>query len=222
MSSQRSTQLSTAYRQLGFRRLVYKPVPRIFHVLAAEDDLYALFRLGACRSACALAVAIDLQYRARPSLSLTRARKLGVAVCWDPDRLDPFWEVLVRNLDERHGVTPTHTIDEMQELLRRFPDQIRLVTGLLGGNVVAGAVLFCSRRAVHTQYLASDAAGRTTGALEVVLEDCIEQARDEGRSFFSFGISTEHQGLVLNEGLHRFKTKFGGGGIVHETYTLDL
>ena len=37
-----------------------------------------------------------------------------------------------------------------------------------------------------------------------------------------FGISTEDGGAVLNEGLVCFKEEFGGGGVVHEVFTLDL
>ncbi|HVY61572.1 MAG TPA: GNAT family N-acetyltransferase, partial [Planctomycetota bacterium] len=32
-------------RSAGLRRLVYKPVPHIYHALPAEEDLYALFRV---------------------------------------------------------------------------------------------------------------------------------------------------------------------------------
>jgi hypothetical protein len=36
------------------------------------------------------------------------------------------------------------------------------------------------------------------------------------------GISTEQQGTVLNDGLYRFKSEFGGGGVVHEFFEIDL
>jgi lipid II:glycine glycyltransferase (peptidoglycan interpeptide bridge formation enzyme) len=59
-------------------------------------------------------------------------------------------------------------------------------------------------------------------ALDAVIEHCIEQAMRDAKRWFDFGISTESQGLVLNEGLYRFKSEFGGGGTVHEFFEIDL
>ena len=43
-----------------------------------------------------------------------------------------------------------------------------------------------------------------------------------GLQDFDFGISTEAEGMILNEGLYRFKSEFGGGGVVHEFYEMRL
>jgi lipid II:glycine glycyltransferase (peptidoglycan interpeptide bridge formation enzyme) len=53
--------------------------------------------------------------------------------------------------------------------------------------------------------------------------DCaIQAARAEGKQWYDFGISNENHGVVLNDGLYRFKSEFGGGGAVHEFYELAL
>ena len=46
--------------------------------------------------------------------------------------------------------------------------------------------------------------------------------RRRGVRFLSLGTTTTHGGRVLNEGLHRYKSEFGAGDIVHETYDLSL
>jgi hypothetical protein len=130
--------------------------------------------------------------------------------------------VLSTNLAERHGTVPVHSIDEIRELAGRFPHEILLATGHLESELVAGALLFKTRAAVHTQYLASSPFGREIGALDCVIEDCIQNAASHGSRYFSFGISTEHDGLQLNEGLHTFKAEFGAGALVHETYAIVL
>jgi hypothetical protein len=217
--------IAATYSQRGFRRLVYRVVPTVFHTVPAEDDRYALFRLGARRSRCDLSAAIDLRQRAAVSTrrlrGFARAERLGMRVSRDAGNLAAFWDVLTANLRERHGTAPVHTLVEMTDLMERFPDNIELATGMLGTDVVAGALLFVSGRVVHTQYLASSDRGRTLAALDGVIEHCIDGATEGGRTYFSFGISTETDGS-LNTGLHTFKTEFGAGGIVHETYTLDL
>ena len=42
------------------------------------------------------------------------------------------------------------------------------------------------------------------------------------RQYFSFGISTENNGTVLNEGLLAYKEGFGGSTLVHDFYRLAL
>jgi Tfp pilus assembly protein PilF len=50
----------------------------------------------------------------------------------------------------------------------------------------------------------------------------VAQAVSQGHAYFSFGISTELDGTVLNDGLQVFKLKFGASGVVHETYSMSL
>jgi hypothetical protein len=136
--------------------------------------------------------------------------------------LAAYWRVLEWALGTRHGAAPIHTVEEMALLMDRFPGDIELVTGTLGGEVVAGTVLFHAATATHTQYLAAGPAGRETSALDAGMVDCIAAATRAGNRWFSFGTSNEDGGRVLNEGLYRWKTEFGAGGVVHEFYRLVL
>ena len=45
---------SQHYADAGYAGWLYKPVPHIYHHAPAQDDLYALFRLGAKRVRCDL------------------------------------------------------------------------------------------------------------------------------------------------------------------------
>ena len=214
------------YRGQGFRSFLYKPVPRVYQVVPSEDDLYALFRLGAERSRCDLSAAIDLDQRQAPSKRRKRgfkkAEKSGIVIQTGFEHLEAYWRILSDNLSRRHNVSPVHTVEEMLELASRFPGRIVLVTGSLNAEPVAGTVLFRTRRTAHTQYLASSDLGRETCALEYVIEHCIRLAVNEKKRYFSFGVSSESDGKVLNESLHDFKIEFGGGGIVHEFYRINL
>jgi lipid II:glycine glycyltransferase (peptidoglycan interpeptide bridge formation enzyme) len=88
--------------------------------------------------------------------------------------------------------------------------------------VEAGVVLFNSRRVWHTQYIAASERGHRISALAAVLESTIMEAKERGIRYFDFGSSNEEGDTVLNDGLYRFKTKFGAGGAVYESYELDL
>lgn len=215
------------YRALGFKGFLYKAIPRVYHLIPSEDDLYALFRLGAERVRCDLSSAVDLKQRhAKISRSLRNslknARRNDIRVEYGMANLEGFWEVLSGKLSRRHGVSPVHTVEEMLELASKFPNKIELAVGFYNSKVVAGTVLFKTRLSTHAQYGACNEEGSETGALDYVIENCITNALNENKRYFNFGISNEQEGTILNEGLHQFKMKFGGGGIVHEFYRIKL
>ena len=215
-----------AYAAAGADLLLYKAVPHIYHRSPSADDIYALHRLGGRLVRCDLSCAIDLGER-RPRTERRRrgerkAAKHGVTVASGPDRVAELWPVVEENLAREHDARPTHTLAELELLLSLFPDAIEIVAATLDGSVVAGVVLFKSARVVHAQYIASSEVGRDVSALDAVFEHCIEHARQAGARFFDFGISTEDAGRVLNETLYKFKSEFGGGGVAHEFFELEL
>jgi hypothetical protein len=214
------------YAKRGFTRLLYKVVPHIYHRRPAQDDLYALHRMGARRYRTDLAAVIDLVDRGTPSSrrarGLKKAQNAGVIVDVGATYLNDFWKVLEENLTDRYGVRPVHSRAELAMLMARFPKNISLRVALEANNVLAGVVLFDSARVRHCQYIGAAGAGRKLGALDAVLDRCIHEACQYGLRFFSFGISTEAEGKILNEGLYTFKTEFGASGVVHEFYELSL
>lgn len=214
------------YAAHGREKLLYKAVPNCYHRVPAQDDLYALFRLGARRIRCDISSTIDLQNRQpvnqRRKRSLKKALKAGVEISEGSRCLAALWEVLAANLGSKHGVKPVHTLAEIELLAERFPSNIRCVCGMLGGAVVAGTLLFVTPSAFHAQYIASSEIGFDVAALDAIFDHCIDAAWREGKRWFDFGISTENAGWVLNEGLYGFKSEFGGGGMVHEFFELDL
>lgn len=220
-------QLAEALRERGATRLVYRPVPHIFHRQPSEDDLYALHRLGARTVRVDLSTTVDLARR--PAFAkgrrhaLSKARRAGIAVRASDDYAG-YWSLLGAVLAERHGSAPTHTLDEITRLARRFP-QIRLVgahaDGMDGGALLAGAVVYRYDGVLHTQYLACSDAGREVGALDTVIAHLIDDAHDDCR-WLSFGVSTTDHGRELNAGLVAQKEMFGGRSTVLQTLELDL
>ena len=220
-------QIAGSYCEKGYKRLLYKAIPTIYQLCPAEDDLYALFRLGASRIRCDLSAAIDLARRDGPPTrslqnSLKRARKHGVSVKTSAEHLPEFWAILSEKLSSRYDKLPVHTLDEIRDLAHRFPEGIQLVVGIVGSEVVAGVLLFRFSQTVHAQYGTCNALGGDAGALDFVIETCIQDASARNKRYFDFGISNERDGAVMNTGLHEFKMKFGASGIAHEFYRLDL
>lgn len=214
------------YAARGFERLVYKPVPHIYHASPSADDVWALTELGASRTESDLSCAIDLAARRKPSerrrRSLRTAVRRGVAIGDETAAFAALWPVLEATLERRHGARPVHTLAEIEELHARFPDQILPLVARLDGEVVAGAVLFAMHATVHTQYLAASEAGAASSALDVLIEHGIELARSRGTRYFDFGISVGPGRRGLLPGLYRYKAEFGGGGVLYEHYEMSL
>lgn len=216
----------TRLRGQGARRLIVKPVPHIYTLAPAQDDLYALFRLGARRARCDLSSCIDLAHRLpcseRRRRALKKAQHAAVAVQSGAGQLAALWPVLEENLARVHDVRPVHGLAEMQWLAGRFPQQIACHVASHEKRVVAGVVLFVTPRVTHAQYIASSEEGRALGALDRLFDHAIGEARAMQQRYFDFGVSTDDGGHLLNEGLHRFKSEFGAGGVVHEHYEVTL
>jgi hypothetical protein len=185
------------YAAQGARRLVYKPLPWIYHRRPAQEDLYWLVRRGARRTRCELTSTIRLSAPGDPSTRRRRgasaATKRGVRF-GRSERWSEYWRLLGEVLGARHGVAPVHTAEEIQRLAAQFPDNIALhVAEDAVGNILAGIVLFITAEVAHAQYLANGAAGREAGALDGLILHLLE-APPPGVSYFDFGISNEDQG----------------------------
>jgi hypothetical protein len=214
------------YGELGFESLSYKAVPHIYHRVPSLDDVYALFRHRAVLDRCDLSTAIDLDARRAPSdrrrRALRKAEASDVQLVGGPARVEEFWRLLEANLESRHGASPVHDPDEIRLLHSLFPTEIEFVFAEVDGRIVAGLVLFHTPRVTHVQYAAADDEGRKMSALDHAIEHCIEEARQRGVRFFNLGVSTESEGHFLNDGLHKYKVEFGGGGVVHQFFELGL
>ncbi len=219
------SELKVYYSSLGVKLLRYKAVPPIYHHVHSDDDLFALNSLGATNCGCDLASVIDLHDRGKVSQRRRRSLRLAeaaeVKVQSDSDRLPEFWRLLCDNLQQRYDVRPTHSLDEITELRRRFP---RVRSSSASRSWRAGlwpeSWSFGARRWTTRNTSPQTMRGGADGALDLLLETLISDATVAGKRFFSFGIS--NVGKQLNAGLHAFKLGFGAGGLVHHTYELDL
>ncbi|MFO0697657.1 MAG: GNAT family N-acetyltransferase [Nitrospira sp.] len=211
-------------RRQGIHRVVYKAMPHIYHREPSQEDLYALHRLGARMIRRDLSSALELGgpvcYSKGKRYNLIKARKRNLTVTRSYEFRD-FMLLLEEVMDARHDLRPAHNATEIELLAKRFPENIHLYCTYGIGKLLAGALVFVNPTIVHTQYLANSPAGREFGALDFLLDILIREAFS-GRRYLSFGISTEHEGERLNEGLLHSKEAFGARGIVHDTYEISL
>ena len=209
----------------GLKRLVYKAVPHIYHRYPCEEDLYALFRHHASLIETNISTTIDLSCplpldRGNKS-GANAARKAGITVGPSED-WQQYWHLLSSLLDERYDTRPVQTLDEILLLQSRFPDDIRLYTATLDGELLAGVVMYLSAPVAHCQYIGASPRGKDSKALTLLFDYLIQESTRLGYRYFDFGISNEDHGRYLNEGLVRQKSRLGGRGIVYNTFEITL
>lgn len=209
----------------SIKRLVYKPVPHIYHRYPCEEDLYALFRHQAklieTNISTTIALTCPLPLDRGNKSGANAARKAGIQVGPSED-WEGYWRLLSSLLDERYGTRPVHTLDEMRLLHGRFPDGIRLYAATLDGEMLAGVVMYLSQPVAHCQYIGASPQGKDSKALTLLFDYLIGEAKASGYRYFDFGISNEDHGRYLNEGLVRQKSRLGGRGIVYNTFEINL
>ena len=218
-------ELNAYLPQCGIHRVVYKPVPWVYHQLPSEEDLYPLFwickaRLVTRDVGTTIFMQRHLRWRKDRRRRLRRAQDVGVEVVRTDD-FAPFWQVLEENRMRRQQVQPVHALDEIRMLHARFPQNIIQYNALLDGQVVAGMTFYLTSQVLHGQYCSSNDVGKECGAVDAI-HDYVMHHDFPNIPYMDFGRSTEGDGSILNEGLVAQKEGFGGRTICYDTYEWDV
>ena len=218
-------ELNFELRAEGFRRVLYKCVPWIYHRLSAEEDIYALYhechaRIVARDFATNIFMSGGLHWERVRRRGVVRAQRAGVSVELS-DNYVAFWDVLTQNLQAKYGVKPVHSLQEIELLHSRFPQTIQLYQAVKDGVVLGGVVLYVTPQVVHAQYSSATSDGKQLGVIDLLYHRIFSDYKDY--PYFDFGRSTEQpDGSGLNEKLVFQKEGFGGRGLCYDIYEYDL
>jgi len=207
------------YESNGVKKLVARETPQYFN--SSETWSHASYR-PPTSSTKLDGSAIDLSSTLSlgPKRRLTRCLKALQTHEFSSSCPEEFWPLLERVLLGRHGVSPTHSLRDIQQLYSRLPSQIQVFKAASLNDLAAGAVIFLSRNVAHIQYMATSEAGRVSHALDGLIVWLIRRFAGQVR-WLSLGVSNERDGTI-NQGLHDYKMSFGAKHFVHETNTYDL
>jgi hypothetical protein len=208
----------------GFLKVIYKPVPYIYHTLPAQEDLYALFRLDARivgrNISSTLLQPNKIKFIESRKSGIRKALANGVAIKKNND-LKGFWQILNANLKNKYGVAPVHTLEEIEQLQSRFPHNIKLYLAYKDEEMLGGTLLYITKQVIHTQYISASMRGKELGVLDLLFNYLLNEEYVDYR-YFDFGQSTEQMGYVLNESLIFQKEGFGGRGMCYDIYEYEL
>ena len=219
------TAINAYLRTAGISRVVYKAIPHIYHLLPAEEDLYAL--TAVCHAHLTIrdiSSAILLSHRQRFAESrrsgIRKALQAVLQVRESADT-DTFWQILNDNLQAKYGVRPVHSAAELRLLRSRFPDQIKLWLFCRDEVPVGGTLLFLTPQVLHTQYISANADGKQNGAIDLLFDHLINRVYTD-YPVIDFGKSTVTDSAALNNQLIFQKEGFGARAVCYDTYEWEV
>ena len=210
-------------REEGFKRLIYKAIPHIYHSYPAEEDLYALFVNNAVLMSREVSSTIEMANKITYSRNIKRNVKkvqncgLNIKRSYD---FGTFMVLKEEQLLKKYGIKPTHNSKEMEYLAGKFPENIKLFSAEYNGKMAGGVLIYESENVVHAQYQEATERGIELHVPSLLFDMIINRKCE--KKYFDFGISTENNGSYLNRGLIGFKERFGARSTVYDTYKLNL
>ena len=198
---------------------------RVYHRLPSEEDLYAIARTCDARLqerdlGTVIIQRNTIRWERIRRRALKRAQEAGITVERSDD-LAGFWDVLCDNLKRTYDSKPVHTLDEIELLHSRFPDNIVLYVAKKGDDILAGMVLYVSQQVVRAQYSSASLLGKELGAIDIIYDRVINHDFRH-LPYFEFGTSALGNTNIINESLIFQKEGFGGRGICFDRYEWAL
>lgn len=220
----------------GIETVVYKPLPYIYAKMPSEEDRYMLFLCGARLIQTDISTTLDLwnspgfdKLQKRHLKKAAQEVEIKVHDGMEPFEVEEFHSLLTACLAERHQTRPVHSLEELKTLAGRFKERIRIwrANKRVSNDLLAAVCVYETETCIHCQYIATSRQGRELNVLSALFKVMIEHY--DRRVFdnpiiryFDFGTSNEKGGRLLNAGLNRQKTSYGGSGVAYQRYEISV
>lgn len=215
----------------GIDTVLYKPLPYVYALRPSQEDLFLLFLCNSRLIRTDMASVID--FSSNPGFNKLQKRHLKESSSSvrkeiidgsNQEKIESFHRLLTDCLASRHDARPVHSVGELKYLMSHFPENIKIWSLFKTGNeeMQAGVAVYITPMCVHCQYIATSAEGRENNVLASLFADMIDYYCKEGFRYFDFGISNECNGRVLNTGLNRQKTSYGGSGVAYQQFEINV
>ena len=210
------------FHEAGIEDFYLKLTPKMYHLQASDEIDYALFILKAEIQVRDVSMLIDkTNHNSCSTLRkryLKKATRLALKIEESYD-FKVFWEeILSPNLMNKFNLKPVHSLSEIQHLKKNFPNNIKQFNVLHNNQVIAGCVIFDTKRVCHIQYIATKK-DSNLGALEFLVNELLNTIYKE-KAYFNFGISNINKGKNINLGLSNWKQSFGASPVIHDFYKI--
>tara|TARA_B100000886_G_scaffold339546_1_gene305347 strand:- start:1797 stop:2765 length:969 start_codon:yes stop_codon:yes gene_type:complete len=216
-------------REQKFRRIIITLPPYPYQNRPSDYMEYAFFSQGfrykkrEVTSILFLDKSIDRildNFHTSHKRSIRKASEIGIKIRQSDD-LETFYKILQNNLKTRHGVKPTHTLDELKKIKAEFPKEVTLFGAYYNDMMVAGVINFhINNKALLAFYISHDENYSDLRSVNLLFYFIFSWAINNGYNTYDFGIFTIDG--EPNMGLGRFKENFGASGIFRNTIEIRL
>ncbi|MBT5871038.1 MAG: GNAT family N-acetyltransferase [Bacteroidetes bacterium] len=204
--------------------LELRNIPTFYNTMPSDELSYFLFKANATLIKRDALMVIDtstkIKFQKNRREGINKAKRNGLTIAVD-DNFEGFWnEILIPNLQQKHGIAPVHSLEEIQLLAAKFPDHIKQVNVYKDNVIVAGTTLFLTKTTIHPQYVSGNSDKNAFGSLDLAYDYIINHF-DSSKRYFDFNISSEENGTALNSGLIFWKESCGARTYVADNYLID-
>lgn len=204
--------------------LELRNIPTFYNTMPSDELSYFLFKANATLIKRDALMVIDtstkIKFQKNRREGINKAKRNGLTIAVE-DNFEGFWnEILIPNLQKKHGVAPVHSLEEIQMLATKFPDHIKQVNVYKDNVIVAGTTLFLTKTTIHPQYVSGNSDKNAFGSLDLAYDYIINHF-DSSKRYFDFNISSEENGTALNSGLIFWKESCGARTYVADNYLID-
>ena len=199
------------YVQEGVTKLTIKLAPKGFKSIESDMEAWVLFNLGFEVERYDLwnvLDAADLSFSSQHKRNLKKFTHGSFNICQDWGYLTDFYDILKNNLLDRYGVSPVHTLEDLNNLKHRLGNKLFLRVAVDPFGVVLGGIICFQLRSrlIHAQYIAASDQGKRNFVIDGIFHNCYLSLKNNER--LSYGgslVGTNH-----NHSLLRHKHQMGG------------
>tara|TARA_B100001029_G_C15062005_1_gene459345 strand:+ start:2511 stop:3473 length:963 start_codon:yes stop_codon:yes gene_type:complete len=148
----------------------------------------------------------------------------GCVLEWTND-FDGFYPILLKN-KLKHGVEPTHSLDELKKLKIQFPNNIKLLMFYNNGKPIGGTLNFVANKNVAIIfYNMIDYNFSEKNQTIHLISETINWAKKNNFKWLDFGVSQlplNENPLTPHKSLIQFKEQFGATGFLRRAYRKSI
>lgn len=138
--------------------------------------------------------------------------------------LDSFYPILISN-KLKHQVKPTHTLEELKILKKKFPNEIILLLSYKNDKIVGGALNFITNeRTCILFYNMIDYDYQNLQVSSLQIYESLKWAKKNKLNFLDIGVSQLYKDseIIPHESLINFKEQFGAKTMIRKVMKLKV
>lgn len=217
----------------GFHHAYLIPPPLIYSLNYEQHIEYAMLYRKADFELHYISHAIHLKrgerfvdhFDATARKSIHKILREGTLTIRESDDYETFHDILVEN-KSRHGVKPTHSLDDLYRLRYLMPDKLRLNMVYQGADAIAGSLLFITNpKVVLCFYNMLRYEYEHLRPIYLIMYETCRWAVEQGFEWVDIGVSQDTLALdpmTPSLNLIAFKERFDARGILRSTFHFSL